>query len=157
MIRKLAITVLLVFPNRLETQNQPASSPPQVPRAIREIREADLKRDLFAMASPAMRGREGGTVDELKASMWVAEQYRRIGLEPAGEDGSWFQWFNIVRTRVSQPASSARIAGQGMTLFTDIIPLSVAPVSATGPVLWLGDPADTTIDVRGRIVATRLQ
>jgi peptidase M28-like protein len=127
------------------------------PRAIREIREADLRRDLFAMASPAMRGREGGTLDELKASVWVAEQYRRIGLEPAGEDGTWFQWFNLTRTRVSVTASRAAIAGQSMALFGDLIPLSVAPVEATGAVLWLADPTDSTIEVRGRIVATLLR
>jgi hypothetical protein len=151
------IIVLTVAAAARGAQSQTPSTPPAVPRAIREIRAADLKRDLFAMASPAMRGREGGTLDELKASMWIAEQYRRMGLEPAGEDGSWFQWFNIVRTRVSQTASSARVAGQALTLFTDIIPLTVAPVNASGPVLWLSDPADSTIDVRGRIVATRLR
>ena len=35
--------------------------------------------------------------------------------------------------------------------------LSVAPVEATGPVLWLNNPEDTTTDVRGRIVATLLR
>lgn len=65
-----------------------AQTPPAVPATIREIREADLRRDLFAMASPAMRGREGGSIDELAASAWLAEQYRKIGLEPAGTDGS---------------------------------------------------------------------
>ena len=34
------------------------------------IREADLKRDLFAFASDGMRGREAGTVDEMRASVW---------------------------------------------------------------------------------------
>lgn len=121
------------------------------------IKEADLRRDLFAMASPAMRGREGGTIDELAASMWVAEQYRRIGLEPGGTDGSWFQWFNVVRTRTSQTASSATIDGKPQTLFGDLIALNVAPVVASGPVVWVADPADTTVNVQGRIVATRLR
>ena len=93
-----------------------------------------------------MRGREGGTLDEMRASMWVAEQYRRIGLQPAGDDGTWFQWFNIIRTRVSLTSSRATIAGQSLTLFGDIIPLSAVPVEATGPVLWLADPTDTTTE-----------
>src|SRR5687767_594957 len=97
----------------------PAWTPPPTPRAISLIREADLKRDLFEMASPAMRGREGGTIDELKASAWVAEQYRRIGLEPAGPDGSWYQWFNIVRTRVSAANSDAMLDGRQLTLSKD--------------------------------------
>ena len=130
---------------------------PTVPRAIREIREADLKRDLFAMASPAMRGREGGSVDELAASAWLAEQYRRIGLEPGGTDGSWYQWFNIVRTRVSLTNSDAMLDGRPLVVFKDIIPLGVSTVTALGPALWLENPADTTVDIRGRVVATMLR
>ena len=130
---------------------------PAVPSAISAIKEADLRRDLFAMASPGMRGREGGTLDEMRASIWVAEQYQRIGLKPAGEDGTWFQWFNITRTRVSVTSSLASIAGQSLALFRDVIPLAAVPVEATGPVLWLANPEDTTIDVRGRIIATTLR
>jgi hypothetical protein len=151
------LLILLTLPAGLAAQRPTPSAPPAVPRAMQRIREADLRRDLVAMASPAMRGREGGTLDELKASIWVAEQYRKIGLEPGGDDGSWFQWFNITRTRVSVPASRAIIAGQSMTLFGDVIPLSVAPVEATGPILWLANPEDTTTDIRGRIVATLLR
>ncbi len=138
-------------------QQRTALPPPAATRAIAAIRESDLRRDLFAMAAPGMRGREGGTLDEMRASIWIADQYRRIGLEPAGDEGTWFQWFNIVRTRVSVTASRATIAGQAMTLFRDAIPLSVAPIEATGAVLWLADPADTTIDIRGRIVAAPLR
>src|SRR5688572_2098995 len=96
-----------------------------LPAAYGAIREADLRRDVGAMAGPAMRGREGGTLDEMRASMWMAEQYRRIGLKPMGEDSSWFQWFDITRTRVSVTSSRARIAGQTMTLFDDFVPLNV--------------------------------
>jgi hypothetical protein len=149
--------ILLALPVGLAAQRPASPSTPPVPRAIREIKEADLRRDLFAMASPAMRGREGGTLDELRASIWVAEQYRRIGLTPAGDEGTWFQWFNVTRTRVSITSSRATIAGRPLTLFGDIIPLNVAPVEAAGPVLWIANPEDTTTDVRGRIVATLLR
>src|SRR4051812_10250279 len=99
----------------------------EIPRAYSAIREADLRRDIAAMASPSMRGREGGTLDELRASMWVADQYRRIGLEPLGQDGTWFQWFDMTRTRVSVTASRATIDGRTMQLFQDFIPLGVVP------------------------------
>jgi hypothetical protein len=148
---KSLLAALLLLPAALASQ---APEAPPVPRAIREIREADLRRDLFAMASPAMRGREGGTIDEMVASIWVAEQYAKIGLEPAGENGTWFQWFNIVRTRVSVEASRASVGGQSLAIFGQIIPWSVAPVEASGAVLWVADPSDTTVNLRGRIVAT---
>ncbi|MBC7895739.1 MAG: peptidase M28, partial [Cytophagaceae bacterium] len=152
-----SLFLLLGLPASLAAQRATPTPAAAVPRAIGAIREADLRRDLFAMASPAMRGREGGTLDEMKASIWVAQQYERIGLQPAGDDGTWFQWFNIVRTRVSLTSSRATIGGQPVTLYSDVIPLGVAPVEASGPVLWLANPADTTVDLRGRIVATPLQ
>lgn len=128
----------------------------KIPPAIAAIREADLKRDLFAMASDTMRGREGGSIDELRASMWVAEQYRGIGLKPAGEEGTWFQWFWITRTRVSSTSSSVQLAGREVALWKDAIPLGVVPAEAEGKAVWVADARDTSVDVRGRIVATPL-
>ncbi len=152
------LAALLVLPAALAAQQRtPGAAAPPVPRAMREIREADLKRDLFAMASPAMRGREGGSLDEMVASVWVAEQYAKLGLEPAGDGGTWYQWFNIVRTRVSVAASRASVDGRPLAIFGEIIPWSVAPIEASGAVLWVADPSDTTVDVRGRIVATQVR
>jgi hypothetical protein len=128
----------------------------ELPAASSAIREADLRRDVGEMASPAMRGREGGTLDEMRASMWIAERYRRVGLRPMGEEGTWFQWFDMTRTRVSVTSSRASIAGQAMTLFNDLVPLNVVPAEAAGQVLWIPDATDTTADIRGRIVATPL-
>ncbi len=152
-----ASVAVLTSPLTLVAQRTAPPLPAAVTRAMGSIRERDLKRDLFAMAAPGMRGREGGTLDEMRASIWVAEQYRKLGLEPAGDEGTWFQWFNITRTRIAVPASRATIAGQSMTLFSDAIPLSVLPLEAGGAVVWLADPADTTIDIRGRIVATQIR
>ncbi|MDF1502951.1 M28 family peptidase [Roseisolibacter sp. H3M3-2] len=133
-----------------------ASRGPEVPAALSAVREADLRRDVTEMASPAMRGREGGTVDEMRASMWLAEQYRRIGLQPMGEGGTWFQWVDMIRTRVSTAGSRASVGGQAMTLFRDLVPLNVVPAEAAGAVLWVADAADSTVEVRGRVVATPL-
>jgi hypothetical protein len=126
----------------------------EVPAALSAVREADLRRDVGEMAGPAMRGREGGTLDEMRASIWMAEQYRRIGLKPLGEDGTYFQWLDMTRTRVSVTSSTASVGGRALTLYQDIIPLGVVPAQATGQILWIADATDTTVDVRGRIVAT---
>jgi hypothetical protein len=153
-LRWSALLALAASPLSSFAQARPTR--PTIPAAITSIREADLKRDLYAMASDTMRGREGGTIDEMRASIWVAEQYRKLGLKPMGEDSTYFQWFNITRTRVSQTSSRVSVGGQPLTLFHDIIPLGVAPVESSAPVLWLADLSDTTADIRGRIVATPL-
>jgi hypothetical protein len=151
-----AFAALAAAPVAAQPGARAAARPAEIPAAYAAIREADLRRDVGEMASPGMRGREGGTLDELRATMWVAEQYRRIGLQPMGEDGTWFQWFEMTRTRVSVTTSQANIGGQAMTLFRDVVPLTVVPAEAAGAVLWVPDAADTTADVRGRIVATPL-
>jgi Peptidase family M28 len=152
--RTLALSITLASTVSAQASRPARNSDAQLPAAINQIREADIKRDLFAMAAPAMRGREGGTLDELRASIWVAEQYRQLGLEPAGDEGTWFQWFSIVRTRVSVTGSALTIGDKALALPADVIPLNVLPVDARGAVLWIADPRDTTTSVRGRIVAT---
>jgi len=151
-----AVAALVLGTHSLLAQ-PPAGVAAPGPRAWAAVREADLRRDLFAMAAPAMRGREGGTIDELAASIWVAQQYETIGLVPMGENGTWFQWFNMTRTRVSTAGSMASVAGRTLGVWRDITPYNVVPVEATGRVLWLPTPSDTTVDVRGRIVATPVQ
>ena len=155
MLPALSLALLLApLPATLPAQD--AGRAGEVPAAMSAIRRADLERDLHAMASEGMRGREGGTLDELRASFWVAEMYQKIGLVPMGSDGTYFQWFNMTRTRVSTTASRIAIAGQALAAFGDIIPLGVVPSEVTGAVLWLEDVRDSTTDVRGRIVAARV-
>ncbi len=50
------------------------------PPGLKYIKESDLKKDLYTLADAHFNGRSAGTLDELKASMWLAEKYRSIGL-----------------------------------------------------------------------------
>src|SRR5689334_25168516 len=106
----------LVFAGALPLSAQSAARPAagngKLPAAYSAIREADIRRDVGELASPGMRGREGGTIDEMRASGWVAEQYRRIGLKPMGEDSTYPRWSHMTRTRGSVTASRASITGQ---------------------------------------------
>lgn len=133
-----------------------AQGVPKVPAAIASIRQADLQRDLYVMGGDAMRGREAGTLDEMRATVWVADQMEKIGLQPLGDMGSWFQWWNMRRTRVSSTASSVQLAGRSLALWTDVTPTTNAAADVAGPTLFVADARDTTIDVRGRIVVTPL-
>ena len=66
---------------------------PASPPGLELIRESDIRRDILALAGDAMRGREAGTIDELRASVWLAERGREAGMEPAGLDATFFQFF----------------------------------------------------------------
>ena len=63
-----------------------------------------LRADLFAVADDSMAGRATGSIGNFKAAEWVATAFRRYGLEPAGENGSFFQTIPIVSTRRDAPS-----------------------------------------------------
>jgi len=117
------------------------------------IREADVRRDLFAMAGDAMRGREAGTIDELRASGWVAERAREAGLEPAGEDGSYFQWFTLRRTRQSV-TSRIVVDGQRLALWQDASVLGLSEADIDAPIVWLD--ARAAVDSGGESLAGKV-
>ena len=134
----------------------PKSSTTRPPAAMSAIREADLKRDMYALAGDEMRGREAGTLDEMRASMWLADQMRAIGLAPRGEGGTYFQWWNMRRTRISTGSSSVTLRGRALALWTDITPTSNTAADVTGTTIFVGDGSDSTIDVAGKIVIATL-
>ncbi|MDB4916899.1 MAG: peptidase, partial [Gemmatimonadetes bacterium] len=123
--------------------------------ALDAIVDAELRRDLFAMASNDMRGREGGTVDELRASAWLAERARDAGLEPAGDDGTYFQFWRMRRSRVSD-VSRLTLDGNRLRMPDDAVLVSPTSAQVDGPVVFVGEgkTADVAnVDVRGKIVA----
>lgn len=122
------------------------------------IKEADLKRDLFAIGGDHFRGREGGTLDELRASMWIAEQLRASGLQPAGDDGTYFQYFHIQRTRLT-PASTLRIGTHQLRPNHDAVIVAPTNASVAAPLVYVGTatPAELAkADIKGKAVALQI-
>ncbi len=127
------------------------------PPALAAIRESDLRRDLFAMAGDSMRGREAGTLDELRAAVWTAERAREAGLKPAGDDGTYFQWWPMRRVRLVPERSTIAATGAAPLVWgRDVVP--AAPVEFRGelPLVAL-TRGDTTTEVRGRAVLVDLR
>ena len=55
-----------------------------------------MKADLVFLASDSMRGRLTGTPENRLAAEWIAARFDRLGLVPAGQDGSYFQTYDLV-------------------------------------------------------------
>ncbi|HEV8445733.1 MAG TPA: M28 family peptidase [Gemmatimonadaceae bacterium] len=139
------------------SQSAPVSStggrPAVIAPALDAIRETDLRRDMFAMGGDAMRGREAGTLDEMRATGWVAEQAREAGLQPAGDDGTFFQWWQMRRTRLSA-SSQISLGGKPLQLWRDAVALSNQPATEDLPVVFVADSAALErTDVKGKAVA----
>ena len=144
-------TVALLLPLTLAAQQRSAPRPP----ALSAIDTATLRRDMNFMASDAMRGREAGTLDELRASGWVAERARDAGLLPAGDDGTYFQWWPMRRIQTSE-RSTVALDGAPLTLWKEVAVASPVDVHATLPIVWVGDASADSIaklHLEGKAVA----
>ncbi|MFC1574652.1 M28 family metallopeptidase [Gemmatimonadota bacterium] len=122
------------------------------------IAEEDLIRDVTALAHDAFLGREAGTVDELRAAAWVAQRAREAGLQPAGEDDSYWQYFPLRTTRVSA-ASRVEIGPLEFEIGRNLIVNSAVDVTVDGSLMWVGEtPVDEIPEARvqGRPVAALL-
>ncbi|HET7232841.1 MAG TPA: M28 family peptidase [Longimicrobium sp.] len=155
-----AIALLFAAPLRAQTEvvAVPAPAVALPPRALGLIREDDLRRDLEALAADTLRGREAGTLDELRASVWLAERARQAGLQPAGEDGTFFQWFPMRRVRVAS-TSRVEMGGRALALWRDAIVLTPTDATVDAPLVWVGtaDSAQlAAMDLRGKAVAAQL-
>ncbi len=82
---------------------------PGVRRTVAAITPADLRTRLYIYADDSMMGREAGTVGDMKATAYIAAEAKRMGLEPAGDSGTYFQEIHATSTRFSGgPPGTAR-------------------------------------------------
>ncbi|MEO5580724.1 MAG: M20/M25/M40 family metallo-hydrolase [Gemmatimonadaceae bacterium] len=74
----------------------------------------DLRSRLYAYADDSMMGREAGTPGNAMGTAYIAAEAARIGLEPAGDSGTWFQNIQPTSTRFPapiQPGSARNVIG----------------------------------------------
>jgi Peptidase family M28 len=129
------------------------------PPAMDAIREDELRRDIFFLAGDAMRGREAGTLDEMRTSMWLAERAREAGLEPAGDDGTYFQFWPMRRTRLAD-GSRIAIGGRTLTLWREAVVTAPVTAAIDLPIVFVGDvgPEDmAALDLRGKAAAALIR
>lgn len=86
------------------------------------ISETALSSDLHFLASDEMRGRLVGTPEIAVASTWIRDRFESLGLQPAGDAGSYYQTFEITSfslgdgNRLTVDGSGrARNPGEGWT------------------------------------------
>jgi hypothetical protein len=111
----------------LDTSSQPSGRRGQNTTAATspDITAADLERRLVLIAHDSMMGRESGSEGDYKAAEYVAAEFRRLGLEPAGENGTYFQTVPFWRAAVD-PQSRIETHGTSLALGRDFVPASVA-------------------------------
>ncbi|MEO8337869.1 MAG: M28 family peptidase [bacterium] len=119
------------------------------------ITPCDLMTRLYAYAADSMGGREAGTPDAIRATAWIEREVRRLGLRPAGDNGTFYQDMPVSARIVT----GTLIAG-GKTFHLDVdfnAGGAIADRQITADVVFGGMLGDTinvlsADEVRGKIV-----
>ena len=123
-----------------------AQSPAAVQRAANSITAEGVRHHIGVLADDSMLGRATPSPQLEQVARYVAEQFRRFGLKPAGDTG-YLQRYTVAQRVVDTQASAIRIAGAAPATLrpgTDVYLLRFTPLPTrelSGPVvLFTGTP-----------------
>jgi Zn-dependent M28 family amino/carboxypeptidase len=60
-----------------------------------------IKEDVVYLASDALTGREIGTDGEMAAGAYIADRFKRLGIQPMGENGTFFQTLSVDKKKAN--------------------------------------------------------
>ena len=76
--------------------------PPTIYSFSTEITKDRLYDDLAVLAHDSLQGRETGTLGEEKAARYLSKRYTEIGLQPVGDNNTFFQHYELSQPAVEQ-------------------------------------------------------
>ena len=90
-----------------------AAAPPPQNAAPDSAAAARVRGHVEFLADDLLEGRGTGTRGHEIAAAYVASQFRSLGLQPAGENGSWYQWVPLRRARLVEGKTSIAMSTGG--------------------------------------------
>ena len=118
-----------------------------------EITANDLRTRLYQFADDSMAGRRIGEPGNFKGTEYIAREFKRLGLKPAGDSGTYFQVLPYGPQGFELAASSLTAGGRSLSPKTDWVPTT--PSAANGyankaeltnvPTVFAGQWGDTTV------------
>jgi hypothetical protein len=165
------LTAVLVGGLAACAPSPPATLQPTPGATAAAIEADDLRTRVGLIADDSMRGRDTGTPGIEAAATYLASEMARLGLRPAGDNGSFFQAVPLerkttrMRVTVEAPAESRSLE------IDEIVPVSglaglpgTSRMSGSGPLVYGGHLLDSTLgaqelqadQLRNAIVIIRL-
>ncbi len=125
-----------------------------VNRAVSSITAEDVRHRIGVIADDSMMGRDTPSPGLDMTARYIAEEFRRLGLAPGGDDGDYIQRYpvNEILTTLSVTSSD----GRGLTAGQSVVQIGggPAPDGVTGPAIIVngsGEPAGT-MSLAGSVV-----
>jgi Zn-dependent M28 family amino/carboxypeptidase len=129
-------TLLLAPFTRIQAQ-----TPSPAARVAAAVRADVIRGHLEFLADDALEGRAPGTRGGLLAQKYIASQFRRLGLEPAGDGGSYFHRVPIISLTPRPTLAVAAPAAQPLVWKDDYVLWSMrndSSVSLRGEAVFVG-------------------
>ena len=110
----LALSASMVFTTGCEPATTPdTGAKPPVASA------ADIGRRIERLASDEFEGRAPGTPGGIAASQYIADEMKAAGLEPMGENGTYFQPVKLTETELLPSSSMTIFSGDDIAMSAD--------------------------------------
>ncbi len=110
------------------------------------ITAEELRTRLYIFADDSMQGRQFNTVGNMKGTAYIGSELKRLGIEPGGDNGGYFQRLPYVH-RMFTDKSTLNVGGATLAINADFVvaPGASAPKAISGVVaIYGGVDGDTT-------------
>jgi peptidase M28-like protein len=110
------------------------------------INAADLHQRVALLADDSMGGRLPGSRGNIAATDYIAAEFRRMGLRPAGDSGGYFQYVPMVSSQLDS-TKTLTVNGAPLAWWRDVVPQNLVNYATEL------DPAGIPIVYGGRLGA----
>ncbi|MEP6835706.1 MAG: M28 family peptidase [Gemmatimonas sp.] len=140
-----ALGILAVTPALAQTKPAAASAKPTAGKVVwpdegprtwaprpttSEITANDLRTRLYAFSDDSMAGRKIGEPMNYKGTAYIAGEFKRFGLKPAGDDGTYFQNLPYGPIGYDSAAIKLAVGSTSLKVRADFVP--IAPAANNG-------------------------
>ncbi len=141
----------------------PSATPLATPAGGDVFDGETARRHLAYIADPARQGRLTGSPGYLDAARYVAERFREIGLEPVGDDRTYFQRFVTPVVELTAQPELAILSPDPTAFrlradFAEVVGGTRGGGTVEAPLVYVGGAVDSAtytdfreIDVRGKV------
>lgn len=170
-MRTLSLIFTLLITTSLSLQLQAQQTDEQtLLKHFHSISSEEIAGWMAEICSPEFNGRLAGTPEYLSAAEWAADKMSEWGIKPAGDNGSFFQWFDHPYTVVNDigtlqmhlPQKDGKVIVKNYTAPADYYPgMNSGNGEVTAEVVYVGYGVSAPelnyddyrgIDVKGKIV-----
>ena len=165
-MKKLMLLVVML-PFYVFSQEASDTLPSATRRAVATISADQIKGPMVFLSADEMQGRNTGSHEGRIAANYIASEFMRSGLKPAGDNGTYFQDFNLVTAWIDRENTALKVAIGGFEKsyqidhdFSFWVMQSNNPAQAIGPLTFLGYGIDANeysyndfagVDLHGKI------